>query len=160
MFLFLLSLLEYRISHKPYTILRLWHQRIIPKDAYFLVRFSMRTRMVEFDNVLNAYMFKLPSKERETSSAICNAFLSHHVPAREIPPPAPPSPTFQIGRKEPQHIINPSILFPPKISTFGLNNFLKKQNLHRFQHHIPHPHLQHNHRRHHLQNLLHNWEFH
>lgn len=66
--------------------------------------------MVEFNNVLNAYMFNSPSKERETSSAISNAFLSHQVPAREIPPPAPPSPTFQRGHKNVDSILSIFVL--------------------------------------------------
>lgn len=54
----------------------------------------MRTRIVELDNVLKAYIPRSPSNEWQTSSAIDNASLSHHVPAREIPPPSAPSPTF------------------------------------------------------------------
>lgn len=64
-------------------------------DAYLFDIFSMRTWIVEFGNVLKAYIFKSSSKDRQTSSAIANASLSHQVPARDIPPPAPPSPTFR-----------------------------------------------------------------
>lgn len=64
-------------------------------DTYLLESLSIRKWMAEFVDVLKAYIFKSPSNKIETSSAISNASLSHHVPAREIPPPAAPSPTFR-----------------------------------------------------------------
>ena len=73
---------------------------IVPRDAYLFESFSMRTWIVEFANVLKAYIFKSPSNDIETSSAINKASLSHHVPASEIPPPSPPSPTFQKDKRE------------------------------------------------------------
>lgn len=62
-------------------------------DAYLVESFSMRTRIMLFGNVLKAYIPKSPSTVWQTASAIANASLSHDVPARDIPPPAPPSPT-------------------------------------------------------------------
>lgn len=69
-------------------------------DAYLFDIFSMRTLIVEFGNVLKAYIFKSPSNDRQTSSAIASASLSHQVPERDIPPPAPPSPTFRVQTED------------------------------------------------------------
>ena len=68
--------------------------------AYLFESLSMRTRMVEFNNVLKAYIPNSPSNDRKTSSAIANASLSHDVPASEIPLPPSPSTTFERKKRE------------------------------------------------------------
>lgn len=105
-------------------------------NSYLFEIFSMRTRIMQLRVVLNAYNFKTPSKDRQTSSTIAKASLSHQVPARDIPPPSPPSPAFKN-----EHKMRKSQLQFTKWLKHTNNS---STNLHRLHYPLLHTHLQNN----------------